>query len=243
MDDDEKDDLTSIEDLGEFIHEEEASVEAKLADFNEGTPQEEAPEGLEDDPPQQADESALEEGGGEDLFGDEADAPEVPQGDAQDEEFADEEPFAEASNDDGPLEDEDEQPPAEAVSEDEAEADGQDIRVDEAASTENEEPVSGATDPQGEENSRDLYSLAIRNIEPGRDSQAVRDLLEEYGLLTNENAQLFDQGLAHGNVLVARIAEYTAVVLAHRLSRLDIDVACALSEDIHPSGGDAPDVG
>ena len=279
--DDDKDDLTSIEDLGEFVHEDNTAINKKLAALNDPLSE----EGLEGEADEFAVEAVEEEPQTDDLGADAADeeftaaeaddefateaVKEEPQADdlgadVVDEEFTaaegDDEFAAEAVEEELRTDEEftvmegDDKFATEAVGE-EPQADEEFTAAEAGAGEEAPAPAEEVpaapvdeslpteeSAPAGVDETRDLYSLAVRHIKPGEQTEAVRALLEEYGFLAKEGAELIEQGLVHGTVLVPRIAQYTAVVLAHRLSRLDLDVACALSENIHPTDSEGIDV-
>ncbi len=87
------------------------------------------------------------------------------------------------------------------------------------------------------------FSVLIKNIRFLEDISDVISLLKEFGLLT-DSAEETKARLARGQLLVPRISEYTAIYLAHKLRRFDMEVELGLSELIHkPKDGEKPDVG
>ena len=74
------------------------------------------------------------------------------------------------------------------------------------------------------------FAVAIRNISDEDTKNELRRILGEVGLETEH----FEQGLAFGQILVGQINEYCAIILAHKLRKLDVEIELGLAAAIHP---------
>lgn len=79
------------------------------------------------------------------------------------------------------------------------------------------------------------FSLIARHIKYKDDAEDILGLLREFGLVTKTNEAETIKALELGTLLVPQISEYTAIVLAHKLRRYDLDLEVGLSDEIHPS--------
>lgn len=79
------------------------------------------------------------------------------------------------------------------------------------------------------------YSLILRNIKYTEDAEDIKILLREHGLLNDENENTIDQGLEQGSLLISQISEYSAIYLAHKMRRFDLELRIGLSDQLHPS--------
>lgn len=79
------------------------------------------------------------------------------------------------------------------------------------------------------------FSLILRGIRFQEDAEDILIILREHGLVSDENEQSIEQGLSNGSLLISQISEYSAIYLAHRFRRFDLDVLVGLSDEIHPS--------
>ena len=79
------------------------------------------------------------------------------------------------------------------------------------------------------------FSLILRGIRYQEDAEDILIILREHGLVSDDNEQSIEQGLANGSLLISQISEYSAIYLAHRFRRFDLDVLVGLSDEIHPS--------
>ncbi len=79
------------------------------------------------------------------------------------------------------------------------------------------------------------FSLILRGIRYQEDAEDIQIILKEHGLVNDENQQSIEQGLANGSLLISQISEYSAIYLAHKFRRFDLDVIVGLSDEIHPS--------
>ncbi len=77
------------------------------------------------------------------------------------------------------------------------------------------------------------YSVLIKNVRFVEDVNDIVSLLRELNLLTDSEEQIKNR-LMRGMLLVPRISEFSAIFLAHKLRRFDIDIQLGLSDEIHP---------
>lgn len=268
MSDNEDKDLTRIEDLAEFLHdesdnalfdEEEASNEDEISalpslddlDDSENL-EEEAPPAF--DEPIEAEESESVDFGeasfdspedGEEMadFGAETDFGAVEETNFGEDEFSlsDEE---QASEEEVPE-----------VSFDEPEESAEIAPEFEPAQVETYDPTPAIPTPsRPQQNFEDLrqfgesisygavaqggnppFSLVLRGIRFQEDANDIMIILREHGLVADDNEQSLEQGLANGSLLISQISEYSAIYLAHRFRRFDLEVMVGLSDEIHPS--------
>lgn len=87
------------------------------------------------------------------------------------------------------------------------------------------------------------FSVLLKNIRYVEDASDILSLLKELGLLSDSEEQTRAR-LMKGHLLVPRISEYAAIFLAHKLRRFDIDIQLGLSDEIHPpKHHEAPELG
>ncbi len=79
------------------------------------------------------------------------------------------------------------------------------------------------------------FSLILRNVKFEEDAEDIKILLREHGLVSDENEETITQGLQQGSLLISQISEYSAIFLAHKLRRFDVEIRIGLSDQLHPS--------
>lgn len=79
------------------------------------------------------------------------------------------------------------------------------------------------------------YSLMLKDIIYEEDSEDIIIILRNHGLLTSENENDIKQSLSTGGLLISQINEFSAIYLAHKLRRFDLDLFVGLSDELHPS--------
>lgn len=79
------------------------------------------------------------------------------------------------------------------------------------------------------------FSIVIRNIKFSEDAEDIKIILREFGLITSQNEADIEKSLEFGSLLVPQISEYSAIVLAHKLRRFDCDLEVGLSDEVHPA--------
>lgn len=79
------------------------------------------------------------------------------------------------------------------------------------------------------------FSLILKDIKYKEDAADILSILREHGLVNESSEKDFQTGLDHGALLIGQLSEYSAIYLAHRLRRFDLDISIGLSDDIHPS--------
>jgi uncharacterized protein YbjQ (UPF0145 family) len=87
------------------------------------------------------------------------------------------------------------------------------------------------------------FSLLIKNVRFIEDVNDILRLLKELDLMA-DSEELMKNRLMRGTILIPRISEYAAILLAHKLRRFDIDIQVGLSDEIHPpKHHETPDIG
>ncbi|MCR9205767.1 MAG: hypothetical protein NXH75_14375, partial [Halobacteriovoraceae bacterium] len=79
------------------------------------------------------------------------------------------------------------------------------------------------------------FSLILRNIKTLEDAEDIKIIMNEHGLVNPENEETVDQGLEQGSLLISQISEYSAIYLAHKMRRFDVELRIGLSDQLHPS--------
>lgn len=79
------------------------------------------------------------------------------------------------------------------------------------------------------------YSIIVRHIKYAEEAQDILELLREFGVITPQNEKDMERALELGSLLIPQISEFTAIVLAHKLRRFDLDLEVGLSDEVHPS--------
>lgn len=77
------------------------------------------------------------------------------------------------------------------------------------------------------------FSVLVKNVRFIEDVSDIVLLLKEYNLLVDSEEQTKTR-LMRGMLLIPRISEFAAIHLAHKLRRFDIDIQLGLSDEIHP---------
>ncbi len=87
------------------------------------------------------------------------------------------------------------------------------------------------------------FSVLIKNVRYIEDVSDIMLLMKELTLIVDSEDQMRER-LMRGQVLVPRISEFAAVLLAHKLRRFDVDIQVGLSDEIHPpKHKEAPETG
>lgn len=87
------------------------------------------------------------------------------------------------------------------------------------------------------------FSVLVRNVKFVEDVNDIIVLLKELQLLSDSEEETRKR-LSRGHLLVPRISEFAAVLLTHKLRRFDIDIQMGLSDEIHPpKHHEAPEAG
>ena len=79
------------------------------------------------------------------------------------------------------------------------------------------------------------YSIIVRRIKFKEEADNIFELLKEFAIVTDANEKETMMALELGSLIIPQISEYTAIVLAHKLRRYDLDLEVGLSDEIHPS--------
>ncbi len=87
------------------------------------------------------------------------------------------------------------------------------------------------------------FSILLKNIRYIEDVNDIISILKELSLLSDPEEQVRTR-LMRGHLLVPRISEFAAIFVAHKLRRFDIDIQVGLSDEIHPpKHHEAPELG
>ena len=79
------------------------------------------------------------------------------------------------------------------------------------------------------------YSIIVRHIKFKEEAEDIVNLLKEFGIVTDINEKDTLMAIDLGSLIIPQISEYTAIVLAHKLRRFDLDLEVGLSDEVHPS--------
>ncbi len=79
------------------------------------------------------------------------------------------------------------------------------------------------------------YSIIVRHIKFKEEADDIVGLLREFGIVTDSNEKDTLMAIELGSLIIPQISEYTAIVLAHKLRRFDLDLEVGLSDEVHPS--------
>ena len=77
------------------------------------------------------------------------------------------------------------------------------------------------------------FSVLIKDVRFIEDVSDILLILKDLGLLSDAE-DVMKGRLMRGSLLVPRISEYAAIFLAHKLRRFDVDLQLGLSDEIHP---------
>jgi hypothetical protein len=86
------------------------------------------------------------------------------------------------------------------------------------------------------------YTIIARNIRYQDDAENILDILREFGIIDEQNEKDTQKAMEFGALIIPQISEYTAIIIAHKLRRFDLDLEVGLSDEVHPSktGGENP---
>ncbi|MBC7714084.1 MAG: hypothetical protein H7177_12145 [Rhizobacter sp.] len=79
------------------------------------------------------------------------------------------------------------------------------------------------------------YSIIVRHIKFKEEADDIVNLLKEFGIVTDTNEKDTLMAIELGSLIIPQISEYTAIILAHKLRRFDLDLEVGLSDEVHPS--------
>ena len=79
------------------------------------------------------------------------------------------------------------------------------------------------------------FTIIVGNIRYREDANGIMALLCDHNICTDENRKDFELGLEQGAIIIPQIGEYSAIYLAHKLRRFDVDIRMGLSDEIRPS--------
>lgn len=79
------------------------------------------------------------------------------------------------------------------------------------------------------------YSIIVRHIKFSEEADDIVNLLKEFGIVTEATEKDTLMAIELGSLIIPQISEYTAIILAHKLRRFDLDLEVGLSDEVHPS--------
>jgi len=79
------------------------------------------------------------------------------------------------------------------------------------------------------------FSIILTKLKYVEDTEDILGILNEHGLINDDNEEDITQSLTHGNLLISQINEYSAIYLAHKFRRFDCNITVGLSDELHPS--------
>ena len=74
------------------------------------------------------------------------------------------------------------------------------------------------------------HAISSKNINP-----LFEKILEEHNIINDSTRPDFTRGIENGALLISQINEYSAIFLAHKFRRFDLDLQIGLSEELHPT--------
>ncbi len=78
------------------------------------------------------------------------------------------------------------------------------------------------------------FSIIVKNITLKEEADDILALLREYKIATKENENELIRSLDLGTILIPQINEYLAILLTHKLRRYNFDIEMGLSDQIQP---------
>lgn len=246
-DEEEKADLTLLEDIGHYLHQLNPEADKKLEYGKKET-------GVHEDVPALPEEPLKTEEPETSEFKSEPTeataTPEMPTPDIEvpDEQFASEEPAAETAEFkiEGTTEVKAEEPPTSEEPAPEIEAVAPEPEEPKAEEPPPEKPKSVEKFEEVREFGKNIstttaaipgnppFSIVIKNIKFSEDADDILGALKEYGIATAGNESIFKQGLSSGSILITQLSESTAILLVHKFRQSDLEIEMGLSEEIRP---------
>lgn len=79
------------------------------------------------------------------------------------------------------------------------------------------------------------FSVIIRNIQFSEDADDIINLLKELSVINDTNLSDYEKAIQLGSIIIPQISEFSAIIIAHKLRRFDLDIEVGLADEIHPS--------
>lgn len=79
------------------------------------------------------------------------------------------------------------------------------------------------------------FSVMVRGIKYKEECEEIFDILKSHSLVTQDSENTIRQGLDNGSLLISQLSEYSAIYLAHKMRRFDLELHVGLSDEINPS--------
>ena len=87
-------------------------------------------------------------------------------------------------------------------------------------------------DFQGEANPP--YSLIIKDLKYYEDIDSIAEVIYDLKLSKDSDLNALKASLQRGQLLLPRLSEYVAIIIAHKLRKFDIEILMGLTEEISP---------
>lgn len=84
--------------------------------------------------------------------------------------------------------------------------------------------VTGAANP--------AFSVILKNIKYKEDAEDILILLKEHGICKDGQEDEFKKSLSMGSIIISQISEYSAIYLAHKFRKLDLDIMVGLADEV-----------
>ncbi len=78
------------------------------------------------------------------------------------------------------------------------------------------------------------YTLLLKNLKFQEDIESIWEILNEHQIITEDNHKLFKDSLKNGTLFLSHLSEFSAVYLAQKLRRFQGDIFVGLSEELGP---------
>lgn len=78
------------------------------------------------------------------------------------------------------------------------------------------------------------YSVIIKNLKYQEDIEDICNVLIENNFLPKDKEEEIRQSISRGQILIPRISEFAAIMLAHKIRQYDVELLVGLTEEVHP---------
>ncbi len=79
------------------------------------------------------------------------------------------------------------------------------------------------------------HTVMLKNIKYKEDVNFIRQILKDHNLITDKNKSDIETGLTNRNLIISQISEYSAIYLAHKFRRFDLEILTGLSDEVFDS--------
>ena len=77
------------------------------------------------------------------------------------------------------------------------------------------------------------FGIIIKNISYKEDGQKIIEILEEHGLVDQENKEQMEENLKYSQLIISQISEFSAIYLASKFRRFSADLHLGPMDAIH----------